>query len=541
MVKILITCEMAQEINMLRNILSEMKDEAQLTFLTDATKIQECLLTEDIDICFIDYETPNHRFTGILDLILARNMKTMVIIMVEPQNLAVVQQDKRYGHYIALVKPLGRDSTLFAVQQTIDDNEISRTGEYAPTVDGLWRRSKPLYAKMFWREALTGHGVLRVRNYEGKEWPSVIQSALAAGIADIDKSIALPVMVFSQLQRNEASLNELYRELSFYQVKNVFEGLSQSVILRDSDGYALFESDLAAAVFYPYDIRLPTNQIAHRCYQFCREIKKQYNADCAIIIGRPQPVTKLTDEWLAMREKSTKRLFVDQTVYIMGNEEAYGSAMTYAPVVQWGKMIVDGHIVALEDEVRAFFLANESNPNLTTDYIVNLVYELDRFVTITTMQLDYDTSKSNLMQKVRQQFTHAHRSPDDFVTWIRMQAEFCADCRQRSRQQGSAIKAAETYIQNNLDGDLSREAIAEHVHVSQNYLARLFREQRGMTVSDYIMNSRIERAAGYLTGSGLTVTEISSRVGFSSSTYFSSCFKKCTGLTPQQYRAEKGE
>ncbi len=539
MTKILVTCEMAQDVGSLRQILSELSDCAQIRYLTDAEAIRECLLGGDIDICFIDYETPNYRLVGILDRIEANEMRTMAIILAEPQNLSAVQSDRRYENYLTLLKPLGRAETLFAVQQTLDDNDIAQTGTYAPSAQALWRRTQPLLARIFWSEALYGHSVTRVRSYGGSQWPSVIQSAIAAGIEGVEKELALPVLISLRLRDDEDG--GMFHETGIYRVQTAFESLARSVILRGSGGCALFEGDRSAAVFYPYDIRLPTNQIAHRCYQLCRELRRQFGWACTIVIGRPRQAHELTDEWLLMRDEARKRQFRDQAVYVMGADEVRRPMMSYAPVTEWGKLILDGRGDRLEQEARAFFRDNEDSPDLTTDYVVNLIYELDRFVTIAMAQLDYRSADPRLLQQLRQQLTAAHRSPDELVQWLRMMADYCTECRRATRQSGSVLEQAEAYIAGNLDGDLSRQTIADHAHVSANYLARLFREQKQTTIADYILRARLERACGYLAGSAMTITEIALRVGFSSSTYFSSCFKKCVGKTPQQYRAEKRE
>lgn len=541
MFKMLVTCEIEQDVNNLKQILAEFADSAQISYLTETAQICERLVAGDIDVCFVDYETPSSRLTSILDISHAHELKTMAIILAEPQNLMAVQQDRRYESYQTLLKPLDREGTLFAIQQTLDDNEIVRTGEYNPTTAALWRRTQPLLAKIFWDEALYGNNGARVRRFDGQHWPSIVQSAIAAGIRGVEKELALPILITPQTPRTDEALHELQSMTGIYRIQNAFESLSTAVILRGCAGYSFFAAERSATVFYPYDIRLPVTQIAHRCYQFCREMKRQFAWSGSIVIGRARPVSGLKDEWSLMREEARKRNFRDQTVYIMGENEAQYPTMTYAPVAEWGRMILDGRADALELEARAFFHANEASPSMTTDYVVNLIYELDRFVTIAMAQLDCRSEDAQQTARLRQQLAEAHRSPEETIRWLRMMAEYCTDCRRATRQSGSALQIAEAYIASNLDGDLSRQTIAEHAHISANYLARLFREQKQTTIAEYILRARMERACGYLAGSSMTVMEIALSVGFSSSTYFSSCFRKCIGMTPQQYRAQQSQ
>lgn len=60
-----------------------------------------------------------------------------------------------------------------------------------------------------------------------------------------------------------------------------------------------------------------------------------------------------------------------------------------------------------------------------------------------------------------------------------------------------------------------------------------------MTVLDYLAHVRVEKACGMLLEGGMSVTETAMQCGFSSSSYFSSVFKKIIGTTPLKFRSEK--
>lgn len=73
---------------------------------------------------------------------------------------------------------------------------------------------------------------------------------------------------------------------------------------------------------------------------------------------------------------------------------------------------------------------------------------------------------------------------------------------------------------------------------SRSYMSREFNRCMGMSVKEYLTELRIEDAKFMLTGSRLTVTEISLCTGFSDPSYFSSIFKKHTGTSPREYRKQ---
>lgn len=108
----------------------------------------------------------------------------------------------------------------------------------------------------------------------------------------------------------------------------------------------------------------------------------------------------------------------------------------------------------------------------------------------------------------------------------------------RSRE-NQTIAEIKEYIMQNLAADIRREELANKVNFSVSYMGRLFREKEGMTISDYIMGQRINMAKHLLSVTELSITDIANRTGFDYHSYFTRCFKRETGMTPNQYRAEQ--
>lgn len=101
------------------------------------------------------------------------------------------------------------------------------------------------------------------------------------------------------------------------------------------------------------------------------------------------------------------------------------------------------------------------------------------------------------------------------------------------------VQKIRSYINSNLAlPELSRNSIAEYMHMNPDYLSYLFHAKFGQTLSSYIAATRINKAKELLLHTDLSLNEISERTGFSSTSYFHKQFKKVTGMTPQQYRSQ---
>ena len=98
------------------------------------------------------------------------------------------------------------------------------------------------------------------------------------------------------------------------------------------------------------------------------------------------------------------------------------------------------------------------------------------------------------------------------------------------------IQKAIYYIFQHKGERLTLQNIAEHCHVSEGYLSRLFKKNLGSSYSAYIPHLRISWAKTMLETTEQSITEISNVLGFSESGYFIKTFKRIEGVTPLVYK-----
>lgn len=92
------------------------------------------------------------------------------------------------------------------------------------------------------------------------------------------------------------------------------------------------------------------------------------------------------------------------------------------------------------------------------------------------------------------------------------------------------------FISDNYAHKISTSDICNHLNISENYFAHIFRRAVGYTPVEYINNYRIEKAAELLLATGMSITDIAQSVGIEDSNYFSRVFKRRFGVSPREYR-----
>lgn len=81
--------------------------------------------------------------------------------------------------------------------------------------------------------------------------------------------------------------------------------------------------------------------------------------------------------------------------------------------------------------------------------------------------------------------------------------------------------------------------LSERLHLEYNYISALFSETEGITIEQYFILQRIEKAKELLVYNEYTLSEIADKLGYSSVQYLSTQFKKVTGLTPTHFKTIK--
>jgi len=92
------------------------------------------------------------------------------------------------------------------------------------------------------------------------------------------------------------------------------------------------------------------------------------------------------------------------------------------------------------------------------------------------------------------------------------------------------------YIENNLDGKIDLETVANEIHYSKYHLHRMFTSTVGMTIHDYVQRRQLTEAAKLLVFSEKPIIEIAFICGYESQQAFSSIFKSMYKIPPAEYR-----
>ncbi len=98
------------------------------------------------------------------------------------------------------------------------------------------------------------------------------------------------------------------------------------------------------------------------------------------------------------------------------------------------------------------------------------------------------------------------------------------------------VNSAAAWIELNINSPISLAELSDALGYNKRYLSRIFKENLGVTVNEYITDKKLTLAKQLLTGSDETISSIASMLGFEDGGYFMRLFKKHEGITCGEYR-----
>jgi len=182
----------------------------------------------------------------------------------------------------------------------------------------------------------------------------------------------------------------------------------------------------------------------------------------------------------------------------------------------------------MEDSMKAGTL-NSSVMNILHHDLLQIFYGYLQEHNIQVDKLLYD-------QVARQMNASAEYSVFDMMKYVSYMFDRISDLINEVQQTSTIVAKAKRYIQQHYTEDVDRNEVANSVFLTPNYLSKLFNQETGLTIRDYINQLRIDEAKKMLNATNKAISTIAMDVGFENVSYFSTVFKKYCGCNPDSWR-----
>lgn len=111
----------------------------------------------------------------------------------------------------------------------------------------------------------------------------------------------------------------------------------------------------------------------------------------------------------------------------------------------------------------------------------------------------------------------------------------------QSKQTKQIFNDIADYVQYHSSENITVAEVSEYFGYNPKYLSSFFKAQSGMTLKQFMLQSKMDTAKAELSDTNHSISQIAYNVGFSDAHNFTNAFKKITGLSPSEYRQSYGK
>jgi two-component system response regulator YesN len=279
------------------------------------------------------------------------------------------------------------------------------------------------------------------------------------------------------------------------------------------------------------------NDLDHRCKKMVMKCSEKFGVKITCCIG-----TSCAIEILPNKANRLEKL-IQQSVLYFGLSFTENQALLLiadeSQVLDIGRMsdLLKNHDkVGLLNYIKEMLqnwtdnkTLNEHCLYLVKQEILQATYAYLLQAGIQASQLFCDETSVNLQNK-------ASQSALDMLRWANYLFERSYAYEEEIAKTGTLIQRINNYVHEHYQEDIGRNDLAEVLYLAPEYLAKLFRKKTGKYLRDYIGEYRIERAKELLRNPEVRLSDVASSVGIDNYPYFSTLFKKYTGLSPNEFK-----
>lgn len=216
---------------------------------------------------------------------------------------------------------------------------------------------------------------------------------------------------------------------------------------------------------------------------------------------------------------------------------------SYDPELEFYSVIRSGNVKRTSEFLKASFTKKQGLGILSLQPLQNYKYHLAITIALiaryciegglelsTSFALsDYYIQKADACRTLEELDALHSKASLDYAT--RMQQ------LRKKKVCSKAVARCLDYIDDNLHLRITVEQLADYVKLSPSYLSKLFKQETGYCVSDYIQETKINTAKNMLLYSSYSAAEIASILAYPNQSYFTKIFHKRVGVTPKKYQS----
>lgn len=483
----------------------------------NASEARKILQQVNVDVMLCDIQMPGESGIDLFRWTCDQKMNIRTIFLTSHAEFDYVRQVLKLGGFDYIIQPASYSEIYDSVKKAVDDiKDFDR------------KEKKEMIGEVFFREEGTIISNC-VRNIllDNPNWTNfniLAERGLAPGKEEEVYLILLKVKQSSTVKNLEAGLFHM-------SIQNILKELMEEYT--SIAVVANIEPDVYAVIL-PHK-SLPMDKLEMQFYIFIEVCREYFKCSMTAYLSIAASVSEINKTWEQLREVSANDIICRPGLFKLEKVRKDSSHIYRMPEIsQWANLLREGYPETMYESACALLdkMVEEEKMNAKT----LMMFQLDFMEMIKTVD-ELNSYVIDIMNDVDNSklYRDSSRSVENMKQFIKLISLGV----KKAQEEGSPkiiVERIIQYINENFNERLMREDIAEIVHLSPDYMAKLFKNETGITIGDYIIQQKMQMAKKLLQTTNIPISFIASKIGYCNFSHFSYTYKKIMGVTPQSER-----
>lgn len=480
-----------------------------------------------VHLLVCDIEMPGMDGLQLLSWVKEHRAETEVIFLTCHADFDYAQRAMELGGLNYLLKPVPPKKLAQAVAKGLARIEQQTA---VRKDSALWHESRSARRRSYLHSVITRAIAPRM--------DALMRLARQQEVEFHETTLFCPVLL--TVQRWNSDFSEEDKSLMEYGIRNT----ANEVLVREEDAGEVLEvtAGKLLVILFGSDGEKMRTALTGACAEQIDLCGKYLACDVSCFIGRAGRLDALAAHTAELKEYCQMHAIHHKKVYLLGSASSSVVRQPETPdSSSWAGLLREGCGEEIGSCITVWLqkVAREGG----ADTMVLQGIQQDLLQTVYTV-LQQNSIQANLLFQDKHSFIMQEKSLysiEHFQAWVQWILHKATACLQELTRGETVVARVKKYVAANIKNEeMNRENIANAVFLNPDYLSRLFKQQTGMTLSEYVLQQRLSLAKSLLTTTSLPIGDISLNLGYSSFSYFTRVFKNATGRTPVEYRKENG-
>ena len=480
------------------------------------------------DLLLTDINMPYMDGIQLAKLVYEEYKDTKVVILSGYDDFEYAKQAVKYQVLEYILKPITPSElmeTLLRIKKGFDERRSKE--ESIQKIRGAYNRNLPMLQGRFLNSLLMG----KIKSQEIREKMEDYQLELPG------PCYMAVILEADDLEPFLKQSTEYQRELAYFAVYNI----ADEIIQEKHCGVGIQSVGERTVLIFQGNGKME-EQVLGVSEEILEAEKKYLGLDCTAGVGMRVPSLELLNDSYADAEKSLEFKFLlgaGQVIYarnLLGNRRKQevgvpGYAQALADAIRSDSRD------AMETTIREFCQAVRGacvTRNRSIFYVQNLLLSVMNGLDTSGLEEDAIYEKEQNLCSLIYQKRHLSEVAEELSKFCGELADSLHDEKDSYCKKQAML--AMDYIEKNYgDSQVSLNSVCAYLAMSTSYFSSIFKNYTGETFIEALTKKRIEKAKSLLKNTQKKTYEIAAEVGYGDPHYFSSAFKKMTGMTPREY------